>query len=150
MSAGVNVNTPALLYAKLPLPLGDAVVTLKEVKLTLLPPLPVWSPASNLFELLFQTSTCPFVISVVSTSLSPATVMAAAAVVGFIANVIVSVFAAVVRAIPVPAAIVKSSSNFSALTVVWPDIMILAKPKLALPLPPLPLTATVSTELILP
>ena len=76
--------------------------------------------------------------------------MAAAAVVGFIAKVIVSVFAAVVSAIPVPAAIVKSSSNFSALTVVCPDIIILAKPKLALPLPPLPLTATVSTELILP
>ena len=46
VSAGVNVNTPALSYAKLPLPLGVAVVTLKEVKLTLLPPPdPVCSPA---------------------------------------------------------------------------------------------------------
>ena len=76
--------------------------------------------------------------------------MAAAAVVGFIANDIVSLFAFVVSAMPVPAASVRSSSNFSALTVVCPDIIILAKPKLALPEPPLPLTATVSTELILP
>ena len=48
VSAGVNVNTPALLYAKLPLPLGVAVVTLNDVSATLLPPLPVWLPASNL------------------------------------------------------------------------------------------------------
>ena len=51
---------------------------------------------------------------------------------------------------PVLAASVRSSSNLSALTVVCPDTIMLAKPKLALPLPPLPLTATVSTELILP
>ena len=39
--AGVNVNTPALSYAKLPLPLGVAVVILKSVNCTLLFPPPV-------------------------------------------------------------------------------------------------------------
>ena len=55
MLAGVKENTPALLYDKLPLPLGDCVETLKSVNETLLfpppPPPPVLvnvilSPAS--------------------------------------------------------------------------------------------------------
>ena len=42
VSAGVYVNTPALSYVKLPLPLGVAVVTLNDVRATLPPPpLPV-------------------------------------------------------------------------------------------------------------
>ena len=65
-------------------------------------------------------------------------------------NVIVSELADVVIFTPVPDTRFKSSSNFSALTVVCPETLMLANPKLALPEPPLPLTATVSTELILP
>ena len=86
----------------------------------------------------------------VSTSLSPPILMAAAAVVGFIPNDIVSEFASVVIAIPVPCVIVKSSSNLSALTDVCPVTCIFANPKLALPEPLPPLIATESTELILP
>ena len=152
VSAGVNVNTPELLYVKLPLPLGVAVVTLKSVSPTLLPPPPepVWSPASNLFVELFQTSTCPFSIPSASTSLKSAISIAAAAVVGLIPNVIVSAFASVVSTVPVPEAKVRSSSNLSAPIVVCPETKIFAKPKLAFPEPLPPATATASTELILP
>ena len=93
-------------------------------------------------------------ISSASTSLNPRKFIAAAAVVGLIANDIVSLFASVVALIPVPPAKVKSSSFLSAPKLVCPETWMFAYASvvtlLRSPPSPLAIALTVSTELILP
>ena len=107
------------------MPLGDAVVTLKSVRLKLLfpeppPPAADMLPATNVLLELLQIKTCPFAILAASTSFKSERFIFDAILAAnndaLVAKVIESALAFVVIEMPVPATNVSVSSTVSAPT----------------------------------